>query len=97
MFVIFLKFTGEAPSAGDLMQAHNAWLAQGFAEGAFLAAGSLEDGQGGAILALADSRAALEARVAADPFVEAGIVTAEITGFSPVRTDARLVFLKAAA
>jgi hypothetical protein len=39
---------------------------------------------------------AMEARVAADPFVREGIVTAEITGLTPARTDARLGFLKVA-
>ncbi len=79
------------------MEAHQAWLAQGFSDGVFLAAGSLDDGAGGAILAFGEDRDALEARVAADPFVQEGIVTAEITGFTLARTDARLGFLKVAA
>ncbi len=78
------------------MEAHQAWLAQGFSDGVFLAAGSLDDGAGGAILAFGEDRDALEARVAADPFVQEGIVTAEITGFTLARTDARLGFLKVA-
>ncbi len=71
-------------------------LAQGFSDGVFLAAGSLDDGAGGAILAYDEDRDALVARVSADPFVREGIVTAEITGFTPARTDARLGFLKVA-
>ncbi len=96
MFVIFLKFTEEKTRSGEAMEAHKAWLAQGFSDGVFLAAGSLDDGAGGAILAFGEDHDALEARVAADPFVREGIVTAEITGFTPARTDARLGFLKVA-
>ncbi|WP_228711308.1 YciI family protein [Tritonibacter mobilis] len=95
--MIFLKFTKGKTRAGEAMEAHQAWLAQGFSDGVFLAAGSLDDGAGGAILAFGEDRDALEARVAADPFVQEGIVTAEITGFTLARTDARLGFLKVAA
>ncbi len=97
MFVVFLKFTEKKPLAAAHMEAHQAWLQQGFDEGAFLAAGSLEGGQGGAILAAAQAREALEARIAADPFVEFGVVAADITGFSLARTDPKLAFLRQAA
>lgn len=97
MFVIYLKFTAEKARAAQVMEAHKAWLAQRFSDGVFLVAGSLEEGQGGAILASGEDRRALEARVAADPFVVEGVVVAEITKFTPARTDARLQFLKVAA
>ncbi|MCK5500057.1 MAG: hypothetical protein KAI82_02215, partial [Tritonibacter mobilis] len=60
MFVIFLKFTEEKTRAGEAMEAHKAWLAQGFSDGIFLAAGSLDDGAGGAILAYDEDRDALD-------------------------------------
>ncbi|NIZ15761.1 YciI family protein [Phaeobacter sp. HF9A] len=97
MYVIFLKFAENKAQIQDHLEAHKSWLAEGFDAGVFLAAGSLEAGQGGAILTRREDRAALEARVADDPFVVAGVVTAEITGFEPTRTDARLAFLKEAA
>ncbi|AHD00319.1 YciI family protein [Leisingera methylohalidivorans] len=97
MFVVFLKFSARRDRAGEFMEAHKAWLRQGFADQVFLAAGSIEEGRGGAILAHGCSREDLAARVAQDPFVAEDVVTAEITGFSPVLTDARLAFLKTAA
>ena len=95
MFVVFLKFAAAKERAGEFMGAHNAWLRQGFADGVFLAAGSLEAGQGGAIIAHGCNRAELEERVSQDPFVAGNVVSAEITGFSPALADERLKFLVA--
>ncbi|MBD3787705.1 MAG: hypothetical protein IE922_12195 [Sphingomonadales bacterium] len=78
MFITFLKFTADRARASGAMAAHNAWIAEGFAAGKFLCVGTLDQGAGGAILSQGEDRAALEARIAADPFVAAGIVTAEI-------------------
>ncbi|MGR3758665.1 YciI family protein [Roseobacteraceae bacterium NS-SX3] len=97
MFVVFLKFSAGKDRAAGFMEGHKAWLAQGFSDGVFLAAGSIDEGQGGAILAHGCTRAELEDRVAADPFVIQDVVTADVTGFTPSATDARLAFLKGAA
>ena len=78
MFITFLKFTADRARAAEAMAAHNAWIAEGFAAGKFLCVGALDQGAGGAILSQGEDRAALEARIAADPFVAEGIVTAEI-------------------
>lgn len=48
------------------------------------------------ILAHGSSAAEIHARVAADPFVIEGIVTAEINEVTPGRLDERLNFLRAA-
>ncbi len=93
MFVITLTFSANRARAGAFMDAHNAWIAQGFADGAFLAVGALKPGPGGGILAVAPDRAELEERVAGDPFVAQGIVEAAIIEIAPVRTDPRLAFL----
>ena len=97
MFVIFLKFAANNAAAPDHMAAHNAWLAQGFADGVFLCAGSLLPGAGGAVLAQGEARDALEARVQADPFVAHGVVSAEIHQIDAKRTIPELEFLKGAA
>lgn len=97
MFVTFLKFSTNRAAAPDHMAAHNAWIAQGFAEGTFLCVGGLQPAAGGAILSQGESRTALEARLAADPFVAHGIVTAEIHEVDPKRTVPALDFLKAQA
>jgi uncharacterized protein YciI len=94
MFVTFLKFTEKRSAASAFMAEHNAWIAQGFADGVFLCAGSLEQGAGGAILAFGESRAAHEARLRADPFVAQGIVTAETREVDAKRTIPALDFVK---
>ena len=96
MFVTFLKFSKNRAAAPEFMAAHNNWIAQGFAEGAFLCVGALQSG-GGAILATGESRAAHDARIAADPFVIHGVVTPEIHEVDPKRTVAALDFLRPAA
>lgn len=97
MFVTFLKFAENRAAAPEFMAAHNAWIAQGFSEGAFLCVGSLTPAQGGAILSQGEDRAALEARLAADPFVVQGIVRAEIHEIDVKATAPELAFLKALA
>ena len=77
----------------DPMEAHNRWLREGFDAGVFLLSGSLPPGLGGAILARGASRVDLDARVAADPFVSEGVVTAEVIEIAPGRVDPRLAFL----
>ncbi len=50
------------------------------------ASGSIRPAAGGAILAHGESRADHDARIAADPFVIEGIVTAETYEIDPKRT-----------
>lgn len=94
MFVVTLKFADKS-KAPSLMDGHNAWIARGFDEGVFLLAGGLQPSLGGAILAHGASRADIEARVAEDPFVREGVVTADVIEIAPGRADARLDFLMA--
>ncbi|MCD7061454.1 YciI family protein [Pelagibacterium xiamenense] len=95
MFVVFLKFSANKDRAGAFMDAHNSWLRRGFDAGVFVLAGSLQPRLGGGILAHSVSREALEARVAEDPFVAEGIVSAEIVELAPAKADPRLDFLVA--
>lgn len=97
MFVTFLRFTEKRAAAPEFMAAHNDWIAQGFADGVFLCVGSLQPAAGGAIISHGGSREEHEARVAADPFVVQGIVTAETLEIDPKRTVSALDFLKATA
>lgn len=94
MFATFLTFAENRAAAPEFMAAHNDWIAQGFADGAFLCVGSLLPAAGGAILASGESRSEHDARIAADPFVVQGIVTAETYEIDPKRTVAALDFLK---
>ena len=93
MFFVFLKFSNNKSRAGEFMDDHNAWLKQGFADGVFLLAGSLQPGLGGGIVCHDTTLDDLQARVDADPFVRETVVTAEITQFAPAVADQRLQFL----
>ena len=93
MFVVLLKFSDKKARAGNLMEAHNAWIKQGFDDGVFLLVGSLQPNLGGSIIAYDTSVADLEARVKEDPFVAENVVTAEILEISPKKADVRLSFL----
>jgi uncharacterized protein YciI len=95
MYVVLLKFSGNKSKAPDLMDGHNAWIREGFEAGVFLAVGSLQPNAGGGILAHGTTREALDARIAADPFVVEGVVTADVLEITTTRTDPRLDFLKA--
>jgi len=93
MFIVELKFAQNKSKAGQFMEGHKAWLQQGFDDGVFLLAGSLQPNLGGAVVAHGVSRAELEARVNEDPFVAEGVVSAGITELTPSRADTRLGFL----
>lgn len=97
MFIVFLRFSTHKDQAGALMDAHKAWIEQGVSDGIFFLVGSLKPNGGGAILAHKLSRAALETRVSLDPFVEHGVVSAEIVEVAPAKVDERLRFLMESA
>lgn len=93
MFVVILKFSDKS-KAPPLMDAHNAWIRQGFDDGVFALVGSLQPAAGGAILAYGLTREAVEQRVGEDPFVAQGVVQPQIIEIAPSRVDDRLVCLK---
>lgn len=95
MFVVTLTFAKNRENAGQFMEGHKAWIAEGFDKGLFLMVGSLQPNRGGCIFAQGADRAAVEAFVAEDPFVAEEVVTAEILEVTPARLDERLTFLAA--
>ncbi|WP_176083946.1 hypothetical protein [Martelella sp. HB161492] len=94
MFITFLTFAENRSRAADFIAAHNEWIARGFADGAFLCAGTLDGASGGAILAHGETREDHDRRIAADPFVIHGIVTAETHSIDPKRTSDALSFVR---
>lgn len=86
MHIVFLEFGPNRAQAGHWMAEHNQWIQQGLDDGCFLLAGSLDNAQGGVVLATGLDRAAIEARVGRDPFVVHGVVVAEIHAVAPSRT-----------
>ena len=95
MFVVTLKFADNKARAGELMEAHKAWIKSGFNQGIFLMVGSLQPNRGGGIIAHNTSLEDLESFISNDPFVAEGVVRAEILEITPARLDERLEFLAA--
>ncbi|GGK98609.1 hypothetical protein Ppa06_66810 [Planomonospora parontospora subsp. parontospora] len=95
MFVVLLRFSADKSAAERYMPGHQEWIERGVDDGVFLLVGGIQPGLGGAIVAHGTSRDDLEARVAADPFVEQDIVSAEIVEIAPWLADDRLKFLLA--
>lgn len=93
MFVVLLKFSENKSKAGKFMDAHNAWISQGFDDGVFLLAGSLQPGLGGSVVAHNTTLSELEARVDSDPFVAENVVSTEILEIKSEKADERLRFL----
>ena len=57
----------DQPSAQPLLEAHRDYLLENFEAGRFLLFGAYPNGEGGMLIARADSRNALEAILALDP------------------------------
>lgn len=93
MYVVVLRFSERRTEASRWMEGHKAWLQQGFEDGVFLLAGSLQPQQGGIVLAHQTSAADLQQRVDADPFVSQGVVNVDILEIAAARADERLRFL----
>jgi len=93
MFIVLLKFSDNKAAASEHMEGHKAWLKQGFDNGVFLLAGSLQPNLGGGILAHNASLSELQQRVNDDPFVAENVVNAEIIALAATKADERLRFL----
>ena len=93
MFVILLTFSDNKSEAGRFMEGHKDWIKDGFDDGVFLLAGSLQPSLGGGIVAHNTSRSDLQSRVNADPFVAEKVVEAEILEITASKAEARLEFL----
>lgn len=93
VFIVLLKMSGNKERAAEYMAEHKAWLQQGFDDGVFLASGNLTGQPGGGIVANGLSEAEVRQRLGQDPFVIHGLVSVELIGITPSRTDPRLAFL----
>lgn len=95
-YVILVEYTAPLAEIDAALASHRAWVDQGFADGIFLLSGPRVPREGGAILAHGEARAALEARVAEDPFRKAGVARHQIVEIAPRGLDPRLEFLRGA-
>jgi uncharacterized protein YciI len=81
MCVVSLTYTAPLEAIDAGMKQHVAWLERGYAEGLFLASGRKVPRTGGVIL-IRGHKAEVVSLVATDPFIEAGLATAEVTEFT---------------
>ncbi|MBB6436620.1 YciI family protein [Streptomyces candidus] len=85
MFVLELTYTAPLAEVDALMSEHMAWVDAQYAAGVFLASGRKRPRDGGVILAVADSREAIEGVAASDPFAVGRVCEYRITEFAATR------------
>jgi uncharacterized protein YciI len=81
LFVVLLTYERPLEEIDLAMDAHVAFLEEGYRAGVFLASGRRVPRTGGVILAVAGTRADLEALMSHDPFVARGLARFEIVEF----------------
>jgi uncharacterized protein YciI len=90
MFVILLNYVKPLAEIDTHLQAHRAFLDEGYASGIFIASGPRVPRTGGIILAKAESVQELQNFVSKDPLQTAGVAEYEILEFTPLKSDPRL-------
>lgn len=90
--LVLLDFA-DTSRAGEHMEDHNRWIDAGFDDGGFLMTGSVP-GRGGAVVVGGVDEQQVADRVAEDPFVRHGVVTAQIIPIVPSRTAETLAHLR---
>lgn len=90
-FVIDVTYEKPLDQVKRRMAAHLAVLERGYASGTFLLSGRKNPRTGGVILAQAETREALDALLATDPFHE--VARFKITEFTPTKAASQLVHL----
>lgn len=83
LFIVTLTYRQPPERIDEALGPHRAWLAEETRAGRLLVAGPLAPATGGLILARAEDRAALDALMAADPFVAHGLVDVTVLAFQP--------------
>ncbi|MBC6610285.1 hypothetical protein H8B15_05105 [Hymenobacter sp. BT507] len=85
MFLLSLTYLVPFEEIEPLMASHMTWVDTHYQTGTLLLSGRKIPRTGGMLLARAESRAAIEAIVAADPFTQAGAVHYDIIESTPTR------------
>ena len=81
MFVIELTYTADLARIDAAMRAHMRYLKAHYAAGHFLVSGRKIPRDGGIIIAVGDSREAVEAIARQDPFVTGGLADVRVIEF----------------
>ena len=92
MLILSLTYIAALEKVDEQVEAHMAWIKQGYDAGHFIASGRKMPRTGGVILAKGD-RAAMEAFCTADPFVLHGVAEYDITevAFTTVASGAEIL------
>ncbi len=83
MFIAILTYKQPLSEVDRFLTAHREYLAKHYAAGDFIASGPQIPRIGGVIMMKADSREAVEAIIAEDPFHINGIADYQIVEFTP--------------
>jgi uncharacterized protein YciI len=94
MFIVTLTYIRPLEEVDALIDAHMVWLRKHYESGMFIASGRQVPRRGGVIIARSGDRAALEAVLARDPFVQGEVARAEVIEFVPSMTALGAEMLK---
>lgn len=83
LFIVDLHYTSSFDDIGPKLDEHVEFLEQNYASGRFIASGPKVPRTGGVIIATAETRAALEEALEADPFKKNKLAEYTITEFRP--------------
>lgn len=90
MFAVILTYVRPLAEVDQSLAEHRAFLADFYAAGFGIASGRQVGSTGGVIIAIAPSRAALDAELAKDPFQVRGLARYDIHEFTPTTTHPAL-------
>lgn len=79
MHIVTLTYTADLAEIDAALTDHRGWLAQNYADGAFLASGPKEPRTGGVILTADITRDELDRRLANDPFRQRALADYTVT------------------
>jgi len=83
LYLVVLTYLSPIEEINRHLDAHRNWLAGHYRNGRFLVSGPLEPRTGGVILARSQSRAALDAMLACDPFAIHGLAAYDVMTVNP--------------
>ncbi|MDY1547088.1 YciI family protein [Luteibacter sahnii] len=83
LYIVTLTYSRPKVEVDGHLDAHRSWLVEQVRAGRVLAAGPIDTGLGGLILAHAENRSTLDAALVADPFYVHGVADFHVQPFSP--------------
>ena len=90
LYAITLTYARPKPEVEAHLDSHRQWLVDEIKAGRILAAGPLESGAGGFVLAFAEDRGEIDAMIRRDSFHRQGVATFDVQAFSAALRAAAL-------